>query len=202
MRLENSFVVAAPPAEVWALLNDVPRVVPCMPGAELTETVDENAWKGLVHVRLGPISLEFGTDVVRESADESARRVVLVTDARELRNRGSAHATIDSVLSEEDAATRVEIVTEVELKGTVAQFGRGVVPDVAAQLTRQFAANLAQLIESEKTAAAPAAVTGEPADAPAPPAEGPAPRAEVRPVSGLRLGLRAVWSSLARLFRR
>jgi hypothetical protein len=193
MRLENSFVVAAPPGEVWMLLNDVPRVVPCMPGAELTETIDENTWKGLVHVKLGPISLQFGTDVVRRSADEAARRVVLVTDARELRNRGSAHATIESVLSEDQDATRVDIVTEVELKGTVAQYGRGVVPDVAAQLTKQFAANLAQLIEGERSAGAPP--PGEPAQPAAPPAG-------VEPVSGLRLGLRALWSSLARLFRR
>ena len=193
MRLENSFLVAAAPAEVWTLLNDVPRVVPCMPGAELTETIDENTWKGLVHVKLGPISLQFGTDVVRQSADEAARRVVLVTDARELRNRGSAHATIESVLSEEEDATKVDIVTEVELKGTVAQYGRGVVPDVAAQLTKQFAANLAGLIEGDRAAGSPSA--GEPAQV-------PAPRAEVKPVSGLRLGLRAVWSSIARLFRR
>jgi carbon monoxide dehydrogenase subunit G len=193
MRLENSFVVAAPPAEVWGLLNDVPRVVPCMPGAELTETVDENSWKGLVHVKLGPISLQFGTDVVRQSVDEAARTVVLVTDAREVRNRGSAHATIESALTEDGEATKVDIVTEVELKGTVAQYGRGVVPDIAAQLTKQFAANLAQLIESDRVAEPPP--SGEPA-------QDQASRADVKPVSGVRLGLRAVWSSIARLFRR
>ena len=92
-------MVAASPGDVWVLLNES-RVVPCMPGAELTETVDWNTWKGIVHVRLGPISLQFGADVVRQSADEEARRVVPVTDAREVRNRGSAHATIESTLSD------------------------------------------------------------------------------------------------------
>jgi hypothetical protein len=78
-----------------------------------------------------------------------------------------------------------------------AQYGRGIVPDVAAQLTKQFAANLAQLIEQEEAGETPAATEATPEREPA-----PAPRAEVVPVSGLRLGLRALWSGIARLFRR
>ena len=66
MRLENSFDVPAQPEGAWALLNDVPRIVPCMPGAELTDVVDGNTWKATMHVKLGPISLQFATDVKRE----------------------------------------------------------------------------------------------------------------------------------------
>ena len=90
MRLENSFEVAATLDEAWALLNDVPRVVPCMPGAELTETVDSNTWKGLVHVRLGPIALQFDTDVVREQEDKRGHRVVLDEGPGGARPRRSA----------------------------------------------------------------------------------------------------------------
>ena len=94
MRLENSFEVSAPVEEAWTLLNDVPRVVPCMPGAELVETIDENSWKGVVGVKLGPVALHFDTTVTRREQDSGARRIVLVTKARETRGRGSAQATI------------------------------------------------------------------------------------------------------------
>jgi uncharacterized protein len=155
-----------------------------MPGAELTETVDENNWRGVVHVKLGPMALQFGTDVTREAVDEAAHRVVLATKARELRGRGSAQATIESNLREAEGATRVEIVTELTLQGAVAQFGRGIVPQVAAQLTKEFAANVAALLEREPEASAAV--------------EGAAP---VAPVGGVRLGLRALWASLVGRFR-
>jgi len=187
VRLENRFEVAAPVDEAWALLNDIPRVVPCMPGAELTETVDANAWKGVVHVRLGPVALQFGTDVAREAADDAAHRVVLVTKARELRGRGSAQATIESSLREVDGTTNVEIVTELNLQGAVAQYGRGLVPEIAAQLTKQFADNVAALLDQEHD-------SPESAERAAPPPP--------VPVGGLGLGVRALWARLVRLLRR
>src|SRR4051794_8000656 len=101
MRLENSFRVPAPAEEAWKLLNDVPAVVPCMPGAELTEVVGENAWKATMHVKLGPINLQFVTDITREEADEAGRRVVLAAKGREARGRGGAQARIESSLTEE-----------------------------------------------------------------------------------------------------
>jgi len=82
MRLENSFEVTATPEAAWELLMDVPRVVPCMPGAELIETVDESNWKARVRVKLGPIPLTFLTDVRRDAVDEAARSVRLATSAR------------------------------------------------------------------------------------------------------------------------
>lgn len=185
MRLENSFDVAAPIDKAWLLLNDIPRVVTCMPGAELTETVDDDNWRGVVHVKLGPMALQFGTDVKREQVDETAHRVVLATKARELRGRGSAQATIESSLREAEGRTNVEIVTELTLQGAVAQYGRGIVPQVAAQLTKQFAANIAELLDREHE-----------------PPEQAASSAPVMPVGGVRLGVRALLASVARLFRR
>ncbi len=76
MKLENSFEVAAPPEKAWDLLMDVPRIVPCMPGAKLDEVVDDDHWKATMQVKLGPISLTFATDVERKEADEAARQVV------------------------------------------------------------------------------------------------------------------------------
>jgi uncharacterized protein len=186
VRLEQSFDVPATLEASWALLNDVPRIVPCMPGAELTEVVDENAWRALLKVKLGPIALQFGVDLRREEDDETARRAVLSAKARELKGRGGAQATIESTLSSAGEATRVSIVTDLTLQGPVAQYGRGVVADVAGQLTARFAECIAKQLALPEAGQEPAASMTEP----------------VKPVGGLRLVLAALWRSLVRLVRR
>jgi uncharacterized protein len=191
MKLENSFEVPAPPEQAWDLLMDVPRVIPCMPGAELTEAVDDSTWKAKMTVKLGPMSFAFATDVKHEEADAAARRAKLSARARELRGRGGGQATIESTLTPVDGGTRVEIVTDMTLSGAVAQYGRGMVEDVAGQLIDQFADCL-------KTQLAPAAAQPE---ARASPAAAPAP-AEPKPVEGLPLILGALRRAIARLFKR
>ena len=143
MQLSNSFEVAASPESTWRLLNDVPRVVPCMPGAKLERLVGEDEWAATLQVKLGPISLQFAVDVVREEADEIARRVRLGAKGREVRGRGQAQATIVSSMTPAGEGTRVDIDTDLTLRGAVAQYGRGIVPEVAARLTREFADCLA-----------------------------------------------------------
>lgn len=197
MRLENSFAVPASPERTWALLNDVPRVVPSMPGAELTEIVDEATWKATMHVKLGPIALQFATDVRREVSDDTSLRTTLAIKARELKGRGGASATIESSLHPDGAGTRVTIVTDLQMQGAVAQYGRGVVPDVAGQLVDQFAANLAaQLGVDGEVAPGVDGGDGEASDQRSAAASaGPA----VAPIGGLRLLLRAMLRSLRRL---
>jgi uncharacterized protein len=187
MRIENAFDVPAPLGEAWALLNDVPAVVPCMPGAELIELAGEDAWKAKLHVKLGPIALQFLADVTREQVDEAAHRAVLAVKAREAKGRGSAEATIESSLAAAGEGTHVALVTELALRGAVAQYGRGVVADVATRLTAQFAACIA-----EKLGSAPSAPAAQAPSAPA----APTPRPE--PIGGLRLALGALWRSLFR----
>jgi len=187
MRIENSFEVAAPPEAAWDLLMDVPRVIPCMPGAQLTETVDDDHWKATMAVKLGPISLSFLTDVARESVDGEARRAVLSANAREAKGRGSAQATIESTLAAQNGGTRVDIVTELALTGPVAQYGRGLVQSVASQLTASFAGCLQRQLAP--AASAEPAVGGESTP---PPSEPEAPK----PVSGLRLGWNALLEAL------
>jgi uncharacterized protein len=180
VQLSNEFDVAAPPERTWALLNDVPRVVPCMPGAELTRVVDENRWEAALHVKLGPISMQFVTDVTRDEVDQAARRVRLTVKAREAKNRGHADATMTSTVTSAGDGTRVGIVTDLTLKGAVAQYGRGVVPAVAEQLTAQFAACLQRQLADETSA-----------ERPSPP----------EPVGGVRLGLVALWRALVGRFQ-
>jgi carbon monoxide dehydrogenase subunit G len=176
MRVENAFDVPASVDEAWRLLNDVPEIVPCMPGAELVEVVGDDAWKAKLHIRLGPIALHFLADVTREQVDETAHRAVLAVKAREAKGRGSAEATIESSLAAAEAGTHVALVTELALRGAVAQYGRGVVADVASRLTVQFAQCIAA-----KLVVAPAA-----------------PPPEAAPIGGLRLVLGAFWRSLFR----
>jgi carbon monoxide dehydrogenase subunit G len=184
MRLENSFEVPASPEAAWDLLLDVPRVVPCMPGAELTETVDDSNWKAMVAVKLGPVSLTFATNVKREQVDEAARRVTLAADGREVRGRGAARATVESTLSSTDAGTRVDIVTDLSLSGPAAQYGRGMVADVSSQLIGRFADCLRAQLEASPEEAREAVERTQ------------------KPVSGLRLGIAALLRSVGRFFRR
>jgi uncharacterized protein len=170
VRVENAFDVPASVDDAWRLLNDVPAVVPCMPGAELVEVVGADAWKARLQVKLGPIALQFLADVTREQVDEAARRAVLAVKAREAKGRGSAEATIESSLAAAGSGTHVALVTELELRGAVAQYGRGVVADVASRLTAQFAECIAGKLAG--TAPEPAAPT---------------------PIGGLRLVLGAIW---------
>jgi hypothetical protein len=188
MKLENSFEVPAPRAAAWELLMDVPRVVPCMPGATLVETVDDSNWKADMSVKLGPIALSFATDVARSGADEAAGVVTLSAKAREKRGRGGAQAQIESSLSEIDGGTRT-------LSGAVAQYGRGIVQDVSAQLVSRFADCLKAQLAAESAGTEEAAAEAAAAVA-----------QQAKPVSGLSLGagafLRAVGRMFGRLFGR
>jgi carbon monoxide dehydrogenase subunit G len=177
MRVENNFEVAATPDAAWALLTDVPTVVPCMPGAKLERTVDESTWEVLQQVKLGPISLQFRSEVRRAELDEANRRAVLSVHAKEARGRGGADATVECMLERVGGGTRVTVVTEIELRGTVAQYGRPVVGSVADDLTKQFATCLASLLQSEPV---------------------PSPAAKVQPVGGMRLLVGSLWRRLLR----
>lgn len=175
MRIENSFEVPAPVDAVWSLLLDVPRVVPCMPGAELVGQVDEATWDASMKVKLGPIALTFTTTVRQEDADPATHRIRLVADARETRGRGSARAVIDSTVTPIGGGSAVAIVTELNLAGVVAQYGRGIISDVSAQMVASFADGLrAQLVEEVQ------------------------PVAHTKPVSGMRLLLRALLARMRR----
>jgi len=183
VKLENTFEVPAPKQKAWELLMDVPRIVPCMPGAELRETVDDNHWKADMSVKLGPIALSFDTDVTRDEVDEAAGSVTLSAKAREKRGRGGAQAAIQSSLTELDPArTRIDIVTDLTLSGAVAQYGRGIVQDVSGQMVNRFADCLQSQLQAETPEEAQAAVAEH----------------QAKPVKGLSMGLGALWRSFLR----
>jgi carbon monoxide dehydrogenase subunit G len=144
MELNNSFEVPLPPARAWPLLLDVPKIAPCMPGAELTGVIDAETFTGQISVRLGPVALTFAGTVKIDGINNvtySARVKAQGTDAK---GRGGANATADFHLEPSGAGSRVFVHTDLLLTGSVAQYARGaaVVQATAAQLMNEFAAGL------------------------------------------------------------
>lgn len=211
MEITNNFDVPAPQEKVWDYMLDVNKVVVCMPGASLTETIDDTHWKGKLTMKLGPVSLNFAGKVEMAERDEEAHRVVLKASGMEQRGKGAASATVTSTLEAIDGgATRVNVVQDIKVSGQAAQFSRGMMQDVSAKLTKQFADCLKNNIsveEAEAQAGAGAAMTpetstGSDPTAPSRPAAPLPQRMEAKPVSGLRLALGALGSAIARFFKR
>ncbi len=190
MQIDNEFTVAAPIDRVWAYLLDVERVAPCMPGAELTEVVDDRTWKGKTSIKVGPVALSFAGTVVMQERDDAAHRVALKAQGMEQRGKGAASASVVSRLEEVAGGTKVTMQADLTVSGAVAQYGRGMIQDISQRLTGEFAACLERNITAE------AASSAEVGAAPA------APAAVARPVKGFRLGLWATWRAIGRFFRR
>jgi uncharacterized protein len=164
VQLENEFTVPAPVSEVWKTLLDVERIAPCMPGATV-DRVDGDEVAGRVRVKVGPITASYAGTARFVTKDEASHRMVLEASGRETRGSGTASATVEVTMSEQ-GVTQVRVVTSLEITGKQAQFGRGVMADVAAKLTDQFAACLADKIRGP--AATTTGPTGsEPTAAPA-----------------------------------
>jgi carbon monoxide dehydrogenase subunit G len=154
VRIENSFVVAAPPPQVWKLLLDVERVAPCMPGAELTEVVDDRTWKGRVRLRVGPVTMNYSGTVIMIERDDARHAVTLRAEGRETSGKGNATATIrSSVQAADGGGSRILIDQELQLSGMAAQFGARMMQDVSAHLTQQFADGLSAQLTAEGDAA-------------------------------------------------
>ena len=143
MQLENEFTVPAPVSEVWKTLLDAERIAPCMPGATV-DRVDGDEVAGRVRVKVGPITASYAGTARFVTKDEASHRMVLEASGRETRGSGTASATVEVTMSEQGAVTQVRVVTSLEITGKPAQFGRGVMADIAAKLTDQFAGCLAE----------------------------------------------------------
>jgi uncharacterized protein len=209
MEFDNSFEVPLPAGDAWAVLMDIRRVAPCMPGAELTDVVDERTYKGRIAVRLGPVALAFAGTVKFDEIDEANRTARVAAQGSDAKGRGAANAVASFHLEPAGDGTKVLVHTNLTLSGAIAQYGRGVgiIQLTAAQIITQFANNLkAQLAKAGGSiAAAPA--TSSAAAAPAPPhpsptpAQQPAPPA-AKPISGFALMANVLWGFLKRLLRR
>jgi uncharacterized protein len=196
MEIENEFDVPAPVDHVWTYLLDVERVAPCMPGAELTEVIDDHTWKGKVNMKLGPVSLAFAGTVTMQERDDQAKRIVLAAKGMEQKGKGAANASVTSWLEQGDGVTNVKMRADIHLTGTVAQLSRGLLPEVSRKLTQQFADCLLQSMRAAEVRAT------ESADVAAEVAAPVEASARAKPIGGIRLGLAAVWASIKGFFRR
>jgi carbon monoxide dehydrogenase subunit G len=194
MELQNSFTVAADVETAWQMLLDVPRIAPCMPGAELTEAVDDSHFKGNAKVRVGPVQLSFAGEAELVEVDAAAHTARLSAKGNDTKGRGAAQADVTFALVEDGGNTRVDIATELNLTGSVAQYGRaaGLITEIAAQIIADFAKNL----EAQLTAAAPTAG----AEAATAETSAPAAPAAAESISGLSLLFRALAAMIRRWF--
>ena len=189
MLIENEFRVTAPLDHTWAYLLDVEKVAPCAPGAELTDMVDDRTWKGKIIMKLGPIALSFAGTVTMAERDDATHRVVLKAQGQEVKGKGAASAAVTSWLEPGpgNGETTVKMQADITLTGTVAQLSRGLLPDVSAKLTNQFAECLQASMTAQEGGAAETA-----------PAAAPQPQAAA--IGGIRLGLYAIVKAVGRFF--
>ncbi len=144
MEFDNSFEVPLPADDAWKVLMDIRRIAPCMPGAALTEVVDDRTYKGKIGVRLGPVSLTFAGTVKFEEIDDANHRARVVAQGSDAKGRGAANASATFHLEPANGGSKVLVHTNLTLSGAVAQYGRGVgiIQMTAAQIITQFANNL------------------------------------------------------------
>jgi uncharacterized protein len=179
MKLEHNFRVGVPVDVAWATLLDLERIAPCMPGAQLQE-VHGDEYRGIVKVKVGPITAQYKGVARLTEADEPAGRLIITAEGRDTRGQGNASATITARLRADGDGTEVAVDTDLNVTGKVAQFGRGVMADVSSKLLGQFVDCLSTKIlgpgaPTTSTPAAPPAATKPessttPGGPPAPPA--------------------------------
>ncbi len=147
MLIKNEFEVAEPVEKVWLFFENIPQVAACLPGAELTEDLGDEKYKGTVAVRMGPVRLRFAGTADITERDEAAKRVVVHASGADERGRGQASMVVTATLARAGRGTRVNVVQDLQLSGAAAQYGRGMISDVTAVLMRDFSANMQDRIE-------------------------------------------------------
>jgi uncharacterized protein len=190
MEFDNAFDIPLPPAVAWRTLMDIERIAPCLPGAELTGKVDDRTYKGKVGVRLGPVALSFAGTARFEEIDDAGHTARVKASGTDAKGRGGANSMVSFRIEPAGTGSRVLVHTNLTLSGSVAQYGRGagMIQEVAAQLIGQFATSLRGMIAAESVAA------------PAQEASATPPTPAPRPISGIRLMLRVLWSLIRGLF--
>lgn len=175
MEFTNEFTIPLGIDETFEVLTDLERVAPCMPGATLEE-VDGDTYSGRVKVKVGPMSLTYAGSATLTEKDTEAHTARIEASGREKRGAGTASADVRANLQDKGGETVVTVVTDINITGKPAQFGRGVMADVGAKIIDRFAENLREELEGGGAAEEPAAPAAEPQVA-EPAAEAPAAEA-------------------------
>lgn len=181
-QIVQDFTVGQPPEVVWAFFQDVPEVAACMPGVELAEALDDKSYKGKMKIKLGPINAKFEGQAVIENLDEDGLTGTISAKGADRQGGSRASAKVNYSLTGSGTGTKVDIVADITLQGAMAQFGRtGLINEVSAQLTQEFANCIEGKLGAATPEAAAAVTAGE--------------------VKGFSLFLKGLWSWLKGLFR-
>ncbi len=162
MELTYEFDIAADVHHAWAVLLDVPRIAPCLPGAELTEVVGDNQYQGTASVKLGPVKLSFAGEAELFDVDNDAHTAKMRAKGSDKKGRGTANADVAFALSAlGDGRTRINVRADLTLAGTIAQYGRasGLIDQMAQQIIAAFVKNLEAEMASEAAPIGPATVS-------------------------------------------
>jgi len=186
MLIKNDFEVAQPVEKVWNFFGDIPQVATCLPGAELTEDLGGEKYKGQVAVRMGPVRMLFAGTAEIAERDEAAKRLVLNAAGAEAKGRGQASMVVTATLVRSGRGTKVNVTQDLQLSGAAAQYGRGMISDVTSVLMRDFATTMQDRIERVERGESAEQIAASGASS----------------ASGLALGLRAAVMALSRVFRR
>jgi uncharacterized protein len=201
MQLENSFSVGAPPDKVFAYLIDVNKVVGCVPGAELSEVVDPTTFKGKVKIKVGPITVAYSGTAKIVDRDDAQHTATLEAEGRETTGPGSARAKALMSVDADGAGSTVKIVTDYNVAGRVAQFGRGVMEDVSRRIVNDMAACIKANVEAAEPRAAGGGVSGgSPATDGAGVPTNTAPMVTAKPINALSLFFKVLWTGIRRAF--
>lgn len=188
MEFDNTLEVPLPPEEAWQVLLDIRRIATCIPGAELTEVVDERTYRGKVAVRIGPVALSLVGQARLEEVDNVGHQARFKAQGSDPKGRGSTDSVIHFRLEPSESGTRVLIHSEVKLAGSIAQYGRGagMIQSVARQMVGQFGEALKESIAQSGTQPRGAST--------------PAPAG--KPISGLTVLGKAAWDSITQPSRK
>jgi carbon monoxide dehydrogenase subunit G len=178
MEITKSFVLKAPAPAVWAFLIDPTRVARCLPGAAITEKLDEQSYAGTITVKVGPVTANYRGKMRFERLDEAAGEADIAASGQETRGKGGADMRMKSrVVARSPEETEVTVVSDVNVMGVLAQFGRGMIQDVSDQLFQKFTEGMRRELETSTAAEAPLSPAPTPvaASLDVPPPDAPTP---------------------------
>jgi carbon monoxide dehydrogenase subunit G len=150
MELEQQFTIPTDIDHAWKLLNDVEGIAPCFPGAKVISATEESV-EGQVKVKLGPVVLTYGGTLRFVERDELEHRLVMDGQGTDTKGNGSASAKVSARLTAlTDGSTRCDMVTDLNVTGRPAQFGRGMMLEIGNNILGKFSKNLAAMLTAEE----------------------------------------------------
>ena len=154
MLIKSEFDVAESPEKVWEFFNDIPLVASCLPGADISKQISEDTYEGTVAIKAGPVKLDFAGEATVQERDAAGKRIVVAASGADIKGRGQAALLIEAVVSAGPTGAKVDVDQNLQLSGSAAQFGRGLVQDVTAILLDDFATNMRRQLEALETGVA------------------------------------------------